>query len=160
MKSVACTKTGAMLHLEIQRGKEGMKTARHNSSMGATAGCTLRAMEGCAVNGQPCKGIKGDAYFGSVVCASELSVRNYEAVLQVKQNTGFYPKAFIEEHLKNAPGGVKIVLSALAPNEQRLIAVGYRYSSKKTLFFVVTSKAGSTKAGVPYQMKYTAQETN
>jgi len=142
MKSVACTKTGAMLHLEIQRGKEGMKTARHNSSMGATAGCTLRAIEGCAVNGQPCKGIKGDAYFGSVVCASELSVRNYEAVLQVKQNTGFYPKAFVEKHLKNAPGGVKIVLSALAPNEQRLIAVGYRYSSKKALFFCYDVQGG------------------
>jgi hypothetical protein len=41
-------------------------------------------------------------------------------------------------------GGVKIVLSALA-----LIAVGYRYSSKKTLFLIMTLKAGSMKAGTP-----------
>jgi hypothetical protein len=46
-------------------------------------------------------------------------------------------------------GGVKIVLSALAANEQRLIAVGYRYSSKKTLFLIMTLKAGSMKAGTP-----------
>ncbi len=112
-----------------------MKTARYNSSIGATAGCTLRAIESCAVNGQLCRGIKGDAYFGSVVCASELPIQNYKAVLQVKQNKGFYPKAFIVEHLKNAPGGVKIVLFALALNEQWLIAVGYRYSSKKTFIY-------------------------
>ena len=51
-------------------GEGRMKTARHNSSMGATAGCTLRAIEGCAFNGQSCKGIKGYAFFGLVICAS------------------------------------------------------------------------------------------
>jgi hypothetical protein len=155
-KSVACPKTGVLVHLEIQRGKEGMKGAKYNGSIGATAGCTLRCMEACATaEGQQCTGIKGDAWFGSVSCAAELSVRGYEAVLQVKTNSGFYPKAYIEEQLKNAPGGVKIVLSGKAPNEQQLIAVGYRYSSKRTLFFVSTAKAGTTLPGVPYEMKFT-----
>jgi hypothetical protein len=104
MKTVACPKTGVMLHLEIQRGKEGMKGSRHNASMGATAGCTLRLLEDTAT-GQPCKGIKADAWFGSVVAASQLAVRGFEAVLQIKTNSGFYPKAFITEQLKNAPGG-------------------------------------------------------
>ena len=123
------------MHLEIQRGKEGMKGAKYNDSIGATAGCTLRCMEACATaEGQQCTGIKGDAWFGSVSCAAELSVRGYEGVFQVKTNSGFYPKAFIAEQLKNAPGGVKIALAGKAPNEQQLIAVGYRYSSKRTLF--------------------------
>ena len=73
MKTVACPKTGVMLHLEIQRGKEGMKGSRHNASMGATAGCTLRLLEDTGT-GQPCKGIKADAWFGSVVAASQLAV--------------------------------------------------------------------------------------
>ena len=116
----------------------------------------MRCLEACATaEGQQCSGIKGDAWFGSVACAAELSVRGYQAVLQVKTNSGLYPKAFIEEQLKNAPGGVKIVLSGTAPNEQKLIAVGYRYSSKRTLFFVSTAKAGTTVPGVPYEMKFT-----
>jgi hypothetical protein len=46
----------------------------------------------CAVNGQPCRSIKGDACFGSVICASELSIRNYEAILKVKQIQVFIPR--------------------------------------------------------------------
>ena len=33
-----------MRHMEIQRGKEGMKTQKFNSDVGATAGCTLRLL--------------------------------------------------------------------------------------------------------------------
>jgi hypothetical protein len=34
------------------------------------------------------------------------------------------------------------------------VALGYRYSRKTILFFVLTKKAGSSKPGDPYQMKY------
>ena len=56
----------------------------------------------------------------------ELAVRGYEAVLQVKQNHGLYPKAIIEEALNNAPGGVSIILKGTAPNKQVLYAIGYK----------------------------------
>jgi hypothetical protein len=36
-----------------------------------------------------------------------------------------------------------------------LIAIGYRYSTKTTLFFVATVDAGSTTPGMPYEMKST-----
>ena len=39
--------------------------------------------------------------------------------------------------------------------EVDLIAVGYRYSSKKTLRFVLISDAGSTTPGELYKMKFT-----
>jgi hypothetical protein len=45
-KCAACPKTGCMLSLEIQRGKEAMKSLHHNAAMGATVGCTLRLLEG------------------------------------------------------------------------------------------------------------------
>jgi hypothetical protein len=145
-----------MMYLETQRGKEGMKTKRLNAELGTTAGCTVRAMESFP----EATGIKGDAWFGSVLCASELAVRGFQAVLQVKQNHGLYPKAIIEEALNNAPGGVSIILKGTAPNEQVLYAIGYKYSSKKVLFFVITSKAGSTTPGTPYEMKYTDPHGN
>ena len=145
-----------MMYLETQRGKVGMKTKRLNPELGATAGCTVRAMEAFP----EATGIKGDAYFGSVACASALAVRGFEGVMQVKQNHGLYPKAIIQEALKNSPGGVSIILKGTAPNEQVLYAIGYKYSSKKVLFFIMTSKAGSTKPGKPYEMKYTDPHGN
>jgi hypothetical protein len=64
-----------------------------------------------------------------------------ETVLQVKGNKGLYPKDFIEVNLKDALGGVSVVLTGIAPNGVWLIAVGYRYSVKTTLFFVLTENA-------------------
>ncbi len=45
-KTTACTITGVLQHMEIQHGKEGMKKMQFNSAVGATAGCTLRALLG------------------------------------------------------------------------------------------------------------------
>ena len=56
--------------------------------------------------------------------------------------------------MKGAPGGVHIVLEGVHPNGQKLVAVGYRYSSRKTLMFIMSDKAGNTKSGDPYEMKF------
>ena len=99
--------------------------------------------------------VKGDAWFGSVRAAANMASRGYECVLQVKQNSGLYPKEFVENALNDSPGGVHIVLRGRHPNGHNLIAIGYRYSSKKTLFFIMTEGAGSTTPGRPYEMKFT-----
>ncbi|MFN9982106.1 MAG: hypothetical protein ACK53Y_19425, partial [bacterium] len=84
-----------------------MKTKIFNAEIGATAGCTLRLL----LNSIPKEdkgikhGIRGDAWFGSVRAASEIARRGHEAVFQIKQNHGLFPKSFIEEALKDAPGG-------------------------------------------------------
>ena len=104
--------------------------------------------------------VKGDAWFGSVRAASSLAERGVEGILQVKQNSGLYPKEFIETALKDCPGGVHIVLRGRHPNGHNLIAIGYRYSSKKTLFFIMTEGTGSTTPGKPYQMKFTDEHGN
>ncbi len=59
-----------------------------------------------------------------------------QAVLQVKVNKSLYPKDFIDDALKDAPGGLSFVLTGIAPNGIRLIAIGYRYAVQTTLFFV------------------------
>ncbi len=84
--------------MEIQRGKEGMKTKQFNSSVSATTGCTLRTLLG-TIQPQvsPEKhGIRGDARFGSVKTANEVGLQGHEGVFQVKQNHAMYPKEFIE----------------------------------------------------------------
>jgi hypothetical protein len=41
-----------------------------------------------------------------------------------------------------------------------LVAIGYRYSTTKTLFFVMSPGAGSTRPGEPYEMKYPTEHDN
>ena len=44
-KTVACSVTGALLFIKVQRGKEGMKDSRYQKELGSTAACTKRMME-------------------------------------------------------------------------------------------------------------------
>jgi hypothetical protein len=127
MKCMACPKTGCMLNLEIQRGKDGMKEMMYNNRIGATSGCTLRMMEDTVGEDTPFNGIIGDAWFGSTRTVSEVVKAGFEGIFQIKQYTALFPKKFIEETLEEAPGGVKIVLSGVHPNDEKLIALGYRY---------------------------------
>ena len=45
LKIVVCAVTGVILSIEIQRGKEAMREARHSARIGCTAACTLRGVE-------------------------------------------------------------------------------------------------------------------
>ena len=104
--------------------------------------------------------MKGDAWFGSVKAAAALSNEGIECVLQVKTGNSLYPKKFIDEMLRGCPGGVHIVLKGKHPSGANLVAVGYRYSSRKTLFFIMTENAGNTTPGEPYQMKFVDKHGN
>ena len=48
----------------------------------------------------------------------------------------------------------------MVPGERSLIAIGYKYNTRKVLSFIVIDNAGSTKTGIPYLSKYTDQFTN
>lgn len=77
-KCVACPIIGCMTALEIQRGKNVMKHQRYNASVGATAGCTLRL---CDIGNK--KGIKGDAWFGSVRTEINMKLKEREGIFQI-----------------------------------------------------------------------------
>ena len=154
-KNICCPITGVMTFMEIQRGKAGMSQMRLQRELGATAACTIRCTEGSHQGSEHLHvTVKGDAWFGSVKCAVGLAQRGRAFVGQIKSNHALFPKIYIEDKLKDAPGGTHIVLKGTY-KEVDLIAIGYRYSSKKTLHFVTTSDAGSTTPGVPYEMKFT-----
>lgn len=59
-------------------------------------------------------------------------------------NSGLYQKIYVEEALKDALGGSHIVLKATY-NSAPLAVIGYRYSTKPTLYFVATKDQGSTR---------------
>ena len=51
--------------------------------------------------------------------------------------------------MEGLPGGVHMVLEGIDGKVKKVIAVGYRYSVKKTLFFVFTPGAESIRQGAP-----------
>ena len=54
-KTVACSVTGALLFIEVQRGKEGMKDILYQQELGSTAACMKRVMEETKGVGQKSK---------------------------------------------------------------------------------------------------------
>jgi hypothetical protein len=54
-----------------------------------------------------------------------LQAKFHERVFQVKQNHSLFPKAFVEEALKEAPRVAHIALEGTTQCEVTLIAVGY-----------------------------------
>ena len=158
-KCTADPVTGCMLALEVQRGKEAMKKLTYNSEYGNTCGCTMSLMELTKGVDAICLGVKGDAWFGSVKNCANLKAKGFESIFQIKQNSALFPKEYVNEILKDAPGGVSIVMSGSLYGIP-LIATGYRYSRKTILYFVMSDRAGKTTAGDPYRMKYTDRYGN
>jgi hypothetical protein len=75
-------------------------------------------------------------------------------MLQIKTGHALYPAKFMEEKLNEASGGCWITMKGKGPRGTDLLAIGYKYNIKRVLKFVATADAGSTKAGVPYDMKF------
>ena len=85
-----------------------------------------------------------------------------ELISKVKTNTKVLCKEKIQKLTKNWPGGSYLVLRSkpMVPGGRPLIAIGYKYNSRKVLSFIVTDNAGSTKTGITYLSKYPDQFTN
>ena len=65
-----------------------------------------------------------------------------------------YPKAFLEEKMKEWPGGSHLVLETTTPEGVKLFAVGYKYCKKKCLCFLFTEGASWTEQGEPYKARF------
>jgi len=100
------------------------------------------------------------SWFGSVQTMVKVGLRGHEGVFQVNQYHACFPKEFMEEALKEAHGGVHILLGRTTQNEVPLVVLGYRCSRKTVLHFVLTKNGASSKPVMPYQMKYTDTFSN
>ena len=64
--------------------------------------------------------------------------------------------ATLEKLMKNWPGGSYIVLKSTPrfPGERPLLAIGYKYNSRKVPGFIATEGDGTTEPGDPYLSRF------
>jgi hypothetical protein len=134
---------GALLFLEIQKGKDPMRKMPWSKSHGGTAGCTLRLIDGS----QYC-GYKGDvedrrtakntgkrelyvadSWFTSIKSAKGTKeIFGHELFGVVKTNHAGTPKQEIEKIMEKWNPGSYVVMEC---KEHGLWMLGYKYSHRK-----------------------------
>ena len=174
-KVVCDSETGIMIFIEIQRGKKGMESVKHNNTMLKTAACTARLIEGTRNEEESLEGLGtveiedenekkkdtyyADAWFGSVDAVLAAMDRQSHLVCVVKTNTNRYPKNYIESKMQAWPPGSHLLLEAMI-EFKKVYALGYKYSKKKVLCFLFSKGAGHTEEGDPYIAKWKDENGN
>ena len=156
---------------EIQECKERMKDKEYQI-FGATTACVMRGVEACSdyeftplphedenettIEELPRKRLfLGDSWFGSVKTCEQVEKSGNHCIMNLKTSHSRSPKKFLEDTMKDYPGGTWIVMEAKTANtEANLLCIGYKYNKKKVLCFVMTRGAGSTRPGVPYEARF------
>lgn len=165
-KSLACSVTGIMLYLEIQRGKDEMlKWSRMHRELGATTSCTLRAVIDTENCGQNCETHRknlfyGDSWFSSVKTADAVIEEGHEWIGPVKTSHRLFPQKELEGKMKNWPGGTSLVMEGMSPQNNKILAIGYKYNNRKVLCFAASKNAGSTLPGEPYRARFLDDDEN
>jgi len=75
-------------------------------------------------------------------------------------NHARFPKQFIESSMKDWPAGSHIVLEGSTDDGTDLLAIGYKYNSKKILCFVSTKNVGSTEPTCYYEAHWLNKNGN
>jgi hypothetical protein len=171
-KVVVCAVAGIVVWLELQRGKSPMRELEFARESGVTAGCTLRgcrdakrfspdANDDSTSDDDPHKVFFGDAWFSSVevVCQGWRNFQIRHAGV-VKTAHSCFPKAWLEEAMKEHPSGAHLVLEGKATEGVDLIAVGCKCNSRKVICFICHRNAGSTKFTGFYEAKWKDENNN
>ena len=154
MNNVVCSRLGTMLHLEIQKGKEAMKTSNFQKYLGGTAACMKRQMmatKGCG------KLTSNDTYFddiqfGGVKNADYAMAEGAYYCGKMKMiHKGFF-LATLEKLMKDCPGGSYLVMksTSIVHGGIPIMSIGYRYNYSKVIGFIATEGGGSTQPGDSY----------
>ena len=93
-----------------------------------------------------------DSWFSSVKTAEDMAAAGVDYCGPVKTSHKGFCLATLEKFMKDWPGGSYFVLKSTPrfPGEIPLLAIGYKYNSRKVLGFIATEGAGSTEPGDPY----------
>ena len=119
-----------MLHLEIQKGKEAMKTSKFQNVLGGTTLCMKRL----AISTKGCGQLTSndtyfsDIWFSSVKTAEEMESAGVDYCGPVKTGHKGFCLATLEKLMKDWPGGSYLVLKSTprVPGEIPLLAIGYK----------------------------------
>ena len=113
MKNVACSKLGAMLHLDIQKGEGSMKTSTFKNYIGGTASCMriiMMATKGCGKLTSNDTHF-ADSWFSGVKKVEEAMAEGVDYCgLEKTIHKGFC-LATLEKLIKYWPGGSYIVMN-------------------------------------------------
>ncbi len=102
----------------------------------------------------------GDSWFASIPTCVKLKQQfNVNFICIIKTNHAWYPKAFLNKVTEEWPDGSSTVLEATVENTP-ILAIGYKYNSKKTQCFVCTKGAGGTENGISYVAKWKDKNNN
>lgn len=165
LKVTADSVTSIFIHLEIQRGKTSMAKSKYTNEMLKTAACSCRLGEKCVRsnderNNNSKNIFLGDSWFSSVpLCVQMQQKLNSHYIGVVKTNHANYPKQFLLKTMSEWPAGSHLVLEATSDNVP-LLAVGYKYNSRKVHCFVATKGAGHTEKGVSYMAGWKDENGN
>ena len=164
------TVTNMMIHIELQKGREAMLLEKYASSKKPTVACVLRMSEDTSrPHNEDCFGKQcdaptetflGDSWFSSVQAAIEMRLRGKHYIGVVKTNSSGYPKAFLEDKMKDYPAGSHLILETTTKEEIDLLAIGYKYNRKKVMFFIATNGSGHTEEGIPYEARWKDKNNN
>ena len=155
--------TGEMMWLEVQEGKDRMKNKPYQN-LGGTAACVLRAVRAfCEFLNLPSDDdtttdhsprlYVGDSWFGSIKAAIGVAKSGHHACFMIKNGYSKTPKKYLEETMKDYPGGTWITLETEI-DSVALVCIGYKYNKKNVLTFIFTKSVGSTSQGDPYEARF------
>ena len=84
-----------------------------------------------------------------------------EVICAIKTNTGWFPQEELQKEMEGYPSGAYLVLECKAPGTNvDLVAIGYKYNSRKTLTFAMSKNAETTEPGYPYIARFADEHGN
>ena len=147
-----------MLHLEIQKGKEDMKTSKYQKDLGGYTVFVKRlaiATKGCGqlTSNDTCF---ADSWISSVKTAEEAMAAGVNYFRPVKTSHKGFCLATLEKLIKYWPGGSYLFMKSnpRVPGGRTHLAIGYEYNYRKFLGFIAAKVSGSTEPGDPYLYRF------
>ncbi len=180
-KTCCCSETGIMLSLEVVRGKSDQTLLPHDDIKAHTAAVSVRLAELSKrerhdvdkdltedirkVEDKKTDIYQGDSWFASIPTLKLIQSRvgcRFKGL--VKTAHAGFPKDYLEDTMKNFPGGFHMVLKAPVDNDEpegeQMYAIGYKYSSRKVLCFIASENTGTTLPGKGYEARWTDRHQN
>ena len=140
MKNVMCSRLKTLLHLDIQKNKEAMKTPEFQKCIRGTTVC----MKILAINTKGFGRLTlndtyfADIWFSSVKAAGQLMAAGFNYYWPVKTSHKFFCISTLKRLMKDWPGGSYLVMKSTSrfPCVGPLLDIGYKYNYRKVLGFI------------------------
>ena len=137
MKNVTCSRLGTMLHLDIQKEKDDMKTSEFQKYLGSTTTCTKRL----AIYTEGCDQLTSnetyfaDNWYSSIKTAKEEMAAGVDYCRQVKTSHKVFCLATSETLMEDWLVGSYLVMKSTprVPGGRPTMAIGYKYNHRKVL---------------------------